>query len=153
MANSYTQLYIHAVYAVKFRDKLLHQNWREEVFRYSSTVISSMKCKPLAINGVQDHVHLLVALHPSVSISQLIAKVKSNSSRMVNQTFIEDGGFEWQEGYSAFTLSKSGISDVAAYIDNQEEHHKKQTFRTEYIDLLRQNEIPFDSRYIFDFFD
>ena len=153
MANSYTQLYFHAVYSVKYRNKLLDKAWREEVFRYSNKVISSMKCKAIAINGVEDHVHVLVGLHPTVSVSELIAKVKANSSRLINEKYLGDSGFEWQEGYSAFTNSQSQISRVALYIENQEAHHKKKTFRMEYLELLEKYNVAYDSQYLFEFFD
>ncbi|MFN8863416.1 MAG: IS200/IS605 family transposase [Flavobacteriales bacterium] len=153
MARSYTQLYVHAVYSVKHRERMLDKSWRDEVFKYSCKVISLLKCKPIAVNGVADHVHILVGLHPTVSVSELVSKVKSNSSRFINEKFILSHYFEWQEGYSAFSNSQSQISRIATYIDNQERHHSKKTFREEYFEFLQKYNVIYDSNYLFEFFD
>jgi putative transposase len=153
MANSFTQLYVHAVFSVKHRDKLLEREWREEVFKYSSTTISMLKCKPIAVNGVADHMHILAGVHPSISISELVSKVKSNSSRFINENFVQKGRFEWQVGYSAFSNSQSQVPRIARYIADQERHHKKITFRSEYLDFLKKYEVIYEPKYLFEFFD
>jgi putative transposase len=153
MEKSFTQIYIHAVYAVKHRYAILDKAWREEVFRYSSTVISSLKCKPIAISGTEDHVHLLIGLNPEVTIPDLMSRVKANSSRLINDKFFPDRRFQWQTGYGAFSCGKSDIPRVAGYIENQEAYHAHHSFRKEYIGLLKEYKIEYDTRYLFEFFD
>jgi len=153
MASTYTQLYVHSIFSPKYRERLLSKEWREEVFKYSNEIICDLKCKLVSMNGVEDHVHLLIGLHPTVSVSDAIGKVKSNTSRFINQKYYSDNSFEWQSGYSAFSISNSHLSRVALYIEQQEEHHKKKSFRSEYFELIKEHDVLFDDRYLFEFFD
>lgn len=149
MANTYTQLYVHVVFAVKFRRPLIEPSWKEELYKYTTGIITRKGQKLMAINGVEDHVHLLIGFHPDILLSALIGDIKSNSSRWINQKGLSERTFRWQRGYGAFTVSKSGIPGVARYIEKQEEHHRAKSFLEEYEAFLKAHEIDYDSRYVF----
>jgi putative transposase len=153
MANTYTQLNIHAVFSVKGRENLLSENLRNELFPYISGIIKNNRHYPLTIGGYRDHVHLFLELNPSASVSDILEKVKSNSSKWINEKRILPGKFSWQAGYAAFSYSRSQRNDVIQYIVNQEQHHKKTTFREEYLDLLAKFRVDFDLRYLFEFYE
>jgi len=153
MANSYSQIYIHYVFAVKGRQNLLQKAWRDEVFKYMSGIIKSKKEKPIIINGVSDHVHAFVGFNTPIDYSDLIRDIKNNSSKFINDKKFVRGKFEWQEGYGAFSYSHSGIQNVYDYILRQEEHHHKRTFKEEYLDLLQKFEIEYDERYLFEWIE
>lgn len=150
MANTYTQLYVHIVFAVKGRTNLISNTWKEEMYKYVSGLISAKKQKPMAINGMQDHVHLLVGFNPDCSISDLVRDIKSNASKWINEKGFAMGKFEWQTGYGAFSLGQSQIDRVFKYIANQKDHHKIKTFREEYIDFLKAYQVEYKIEYIFD---
>jgi len=150
MANTYTQIYIHVVFAVSGRENVIHSSWRSRLFQYITAIIQGKGHKVIAINGVSDHVHVFIGLNPNESLSKLISEVKSNSSRLINEQRLVRGKFTWQRGYGAFSYSRSQLSEVARYIENQEKHHSKRTFREEYIELLRRFEVEFDERYVFE---
>lgn len=150
MANTYTQLYVHLVFAVKGRLNLIAENHREELEKYICGIISNKKSKPLAIYCNPDHTHILIGLHPSVSISDVARDIKANSSRFINEKKWIKGKFNWQEGFGAFTYSKSQIDNVVRYILNQPNHHKKTTFREEYIEFLTKFGIEYDEKYLFE---
>jgi putative transposase len=149
MANTYTQIHIHFVFAVKFRDGIIQSKWKEDLYKYMSGIIQNNNHKLLAINGMSDHIHILIGLRPAQSISDLMKEVKQSSSKWINQNKLTNGHFEWQEGYSAFSYSKSQINQVVSYIQNQELHHKKKTFKEEYLDFLKKFEIDYDEKFIF----
>jgi REP element-mobilizing transposase RayT len=149
MANTYTQLYIQYVFAVKGRENLLQKNWRADVFKYISGIIETKGHKSIIVNGVADHVHVFVGLSPTMSISDLIRDIKNNSSKFINENRFIKGKFEWQAGYGAFSYSRSQIKRVYDYILNQENHHKNRTFKEEYLEMLRKYEIDFDEQYLF----
>lgn len=149
MANTYTQIHIHFVFAVKFRIGLIGNSWKEELYKYISGIIQNNGHKLLAINGMSDHIHIFIGLNPKQSISDLMKDVKQNSSLWINRNKLVEGHFEWQEGYGAFANSKSQVPQVISYIQNQEKHHTKKSFKEEYLDFLQKNEIEFDERYIF----
>jgi REP element-mobilizing transposase RayT len=153
MANTYTQLYTHLIFAVKSHDCFIQEHWNAELQQYISGITGNLKCKMLAINNMPDHLHLFVSRHPTVSESVLAQKVKNNSSRWINQKKLSRKVFAWQSGYGAFTYSRSQIKDVCAYIENQKTHHQKHTFQEEYIAFLKKFEIDFDKNYLFEFFD
>jgi len=153
MANTYTQLNIHAVFSVKGRENLLSASLRNNVFPYISGILKNINQFPLAVNGYKDHVHLLFELNPSNSISDLMSIIKSNSSKWINQQKIMRGNFFWQAGFAAFSYSRSQRNDVIQYIMNQEEHHKKTTFREEYLKLLEQFGIEYNNQYLFEFYE
>jgi REP element-mobilizing transposase RayT len=149
MANTYTQIYIHYVFAVQNRIGLIQPRWRDDLYKYMSGTIANKEHKLLAIGGMPDHVHVLVSMSPKQSPSDLMADIKRSSSLWVNENHFVMGKFAWQEGYGAFSYGKSQIHDVATYIERQEQHHKKQTFMEEYHEFLRLFEIEFDERYVF----
>jgi len=151
--GAFTQLYLHLVFAVKNREAILTKNVRNRVFSYMSGIATSMKHKSIIINGVSDHVHILLGLNPSVSVSDTVHDLKRSSTLFINTEKLCPGKFAWQDGYGGFTYSRSQIDNVYRYIENQETHHKKKTFREEYIDFLKKFEIEFDERFLFDFFD
>lgn len=149
MANSYTQIHIQYVFVVKFRDGLIHPKWKEELFKYISGIIKFHNHKLLAINGVENHIHVLVGMKPTQTISELAQVIKANSSKWINETKMERFRFEWQAGFGAFSYSKWDVEKIINYIHNQEEHHKKKTFKEEYLKFLEDFEIDFDEKYIF----
>ena len=149
--GTFTQMYVQLVFAVKNRDAVLKNDFRERVFEYMSGIITNLKHKSIIINGTSNHVHILFGLNPSVSVSDTVHDIKRSSSLFINNEKLCPGRFSWQEGYGAFTYSRSQIADVYSYIENQESHHSKRTFREEYIDILTKNEIDFDQQFLFDF--
>ncbi|MBK8954182.1 MAG: IS200/IS605 family transposase [Saprospiraceae bacterium] len=150
MANTYTQLYVHVVFAVKGRTNIISTKWKEKLYQYITGIVTNKNQKLMIINGMPDHVHILIGIKPDCNLSELIRDIKSNSSRWVNENKHVVGKFEWQTGYGAFTIGQSQIATIAKYILNQEAHHKKKTFREEYIDFLKVYEIDFKPEYIFD---
>ncbi|HRN33706.1 MAG TPA: IS200/IS605 family transposase [Saprospiraceae bacterium] len=153
MTKTYSQIYIQYVFAVKYRQNLLHKSWREELFKYMAGIIREKGQKPIIVNGVEDHVHIFVGLKPAMSISSLIRDVKNNSTNFINDRGLVKGKFSWQEGYGAFSYAQSQISNVFRYIENQEEHHRKRTFMDEYLDFLKKFEIEYDEKYLFDWLE
>lgn len=149
MANTYTQIHIQFVFAVKFRNAVIKPSWKDELYKYITGIVQNNKHKLLAINGMPDHIHILIGMRPSQSISELMQDIKANSSKWINKRGFLKTRFEWQEGYGAFSYSKSQLKKVALYIENQEEHHKQKTFLEEYVELLKKFEVDFDTKYIF----
>ena len=149
MANTYTQIHIQFVFVVKYRNGLINTIWKEELNKYISGIVEKQQHKLIAINGMPDHIHLLVGFRSTQSISDFMQDVKGSSSKWINEKKFLKGKFEWQEGYGAFSYSKSDLKNVIAYIMNQKEHHLKRSFRDEYLDLLKEFEIEFDEKYIF----
>lgn len=150
MAGTYSQIYIQVVFAVKGRQNLLHKSWRDEVFKYIPGIIKNKGHKPIIVNGVEDHVHVFLGLKPSIALSDLVRDFKNNSSNFVNDHRWVRGRFSWQEGYGAFSYSHSQIENVYNYILNQEQHHARQRFKDEYLDLLKRFEIEHEPKYLFD---
>jgi REP element-mobilizing transposase RayT len=150
MANTYTQLYAHIVFAVKGRANLIAPQRKDELCKYITGIITNKGQKLMVINGMPDHMHLLVGFRPDVSLSDLVRDIKSNSSRFINENKWVTRNFEWQRGFGAFTLGYSQIDLVAQYIRNQEEHHKTKTFSEEYVETLNQNEIDYKTEYLFE---
>lgn len=153
MANTYSQISIQIVFAVKGRENLLRSEFRAELFKYISGIIEGKGQVSLAVNGWQDHVHAFFGMEPSACISDLAAAIKSNSSKWINEKGFVKGKFQWQEGYGAFSYSRSQRDNVIKYIMNQETHHAKKTFREEYLEMLRKAEIDYDDKYVFEFYD
>jgi putative transposase len=149
MGDTYTQVHLHVIFAVKFREALIKPNIKGRVHSYITAIIQNRGHKMLCINSMPNHVHMLFALRPNESISDLMREVKGNSSEWINQSRLCPSKFRWQEGYAAFAVEKQNISRVATYIENQEQHHRKVTFREEYISMLNDLEIPYDERYLF----
>jgi REP element-mobilizing transposase RayT len=153
MANTYTQLYVQAVFPVKNRACLLNKDIRDQVFSYCSGIIKECEHKPIIVNGYLDHVHIFFGLNPKHSISDLMGTIKANSSKFINDNKLTTGKFEWQKGYGAFSYAKSQIDSVYKYILNQELHHQKRTFKEEYLDFLNKFEVDYDERYLFDWLE
>jgi putative transposase len=149
MANTYTQIHIQFVFAVKHRDGLILPAFKEELYQYIAGIIRANNHKLLAINGMPDHVHVFLGMRPTQSISDLMQDIKGSSSKWINEKKFLKVKFEWQEGYGAFSYSKSQVEDVIKYIRSQEEHHKKVTFQDEYLKFLKAFDVEFDERYIF----
>lgn len=149
MANSYTQIHIQFVFAVKYRAAMISIDWKERLHQYITGIFQENKHKMLQINSMPDHIHILAGVRPDQSISSLIQNVKAESSKWIKTRNFCSQPFAWQEGYGAFSYSKSQVSDVIKYIINQEAHHKKMTFLDEYRKFLQLFEIDWDERYIF----
>ena len=150
MANSYTQLYVQIIFAVKGRENLIAERYRDELEKYICGIISKGKSKALAIYCNPDHVHILIGLNPMLSVSDLVRDIKSNSSKFINKKGWFAGEFSWQEGYGAFTHSKSQLDVVYKYILGQAEHHKRRSFKEEYLGLLQKWEVEYNEMYLFE---
>ncbi|MFN8340248.1 MAG: IS200/IS605 family transposase [Cyclobacteriaceae bacterium] len=149
MANTYTQLYFHVVFAVKGRANLISPKWKEDLYKYITGIIKNKNQKLIAINGMPNHIHLLIGMKPDGNLSDLVRDIKANSSRFVNEMKLVSGKFEWQNGFGAFTLGHSQLDSIADYIRKQEEHHQTTTFKEEYQKSLRLSGIDFDAQHIF----
>lgn len=153
MPNTYSQICIQIVFAVKGIQNLIPKQHREELHKYITGIIQKREQKLLSIFCMPDHTHLLVGLTPSISISDLVRDIKAGSSKFINDNRWMKGKFNWQEGFGAFSYSRSQIDTVIKYILNQEEHHKKKTFREEYIDFLKKFEIVYEEKYLFEWIE
>ncbi len=151
--SSYSQIYIQLVFAVKGRKNLIDAAWDKELYKYITGIITNKGQKLIAINGVADHIHILIGMKPSCRLSDLVREVKKSSNSFIQQKRFTRFHFEWQEGYGAFSYSHSALDNVIAYINNQKEHHKRRTFKEEYVDFLKKFEVNYDDKYLFDFFD
>ena len=150
MANTYHQVYIQCVFAVKYRYAIINKDWRQTLLGVIGNLINETGCKTIIVNGTEDHIHCFLGLNPVVSIAELMKTIKAKSSKYINDHQLTKSRFEWQEGYGAFSYGHSQIDQVYRYIANQEEHHKQQTFREEYMEFLEKFEVPYDERYIFE---
>jgi putative transposase len=153
MANTYTQLNMHVVFSVKGRENILPAKIRPEIFKYISGILTNNNQYSLAVNGYKDHVHIFFEMQPTITLSDIVRIVKSNSSKWINENKMMPGNFSWQAGYGGFSYSRSQRNNVIQYIIKQEEHHKKKTFREEYLELLKTFEINFDEQYVFEFYE
>ena len=152
MPNKYSQLYIQIVFAVKGRRNFVKEIFREELQMYISGIIREKKQKLYAIYCMPDHTHILVSIKPDIAISDLVRDIKSNSSLFIkDKKFVNE--FAWQQGFGAFSYSKSQVQNVVNYILNQPEHHKKKTFREEYVEFLEKFEIEYDQKYLLEFYE
>lgn len=149
MANTYTQLHIHIVFAVKYRAAVIEPVWEEEMHKYITGTVDHYGHKLLCINSVPDHLHMFIGLNPKQSISDLMSYVKGDSAEFINKRQFTKRKFNWQEGYGAFSNSHSQIDRVVKYIINQKEHHRKKTFKDEYENMLKKSGIAYDEKYIF----
>lgn len=153
MANTYTRLYIQIVFAVQGRQCLIQTSWKNDLNKYISGTITNLGHKSINVNGMPDHIHAFVGLHPSIAISDLVREIKTSSTQFINEHKLVKGKFNWQSGYGAFSYSQSQIAQVYEYIANQEIHHKKKTFKDEYLEFLKEFEITYDNKYLFEFLD
>ena len=150
MANTYTQLYVHVVFSVKGRSNLISTKWKEDLYKYITGIITNEKQKLMIINGMPDHIHLLIGLGPDCKLSDLVRTIKANSSKWINESSFILEKFQWQKGFGAFSIGTSSVNTVINYIKTQEEHHHRKTFREEYIEFLTTYQIDYDINYILD---
>ena len=150
MANTYTQIYIHVVFAVQGRQCLIPRQHKEELYKYASGIVKKRGQKLIAINGMPDHVHVFVGMTSTIAISDLVRDIKAGSSGFINGKKWFRGRFNWQDGFGAFSYSHSQIDQVVKYIQNQEEHHRKSSFKEEYLELLRAFAVEYDEQYLFE---
>ena len=149
MANTYHQICLQTIFAVKYRNAVISKEWKNILFGVIGNLINETNCTTIIVNGVEDHVHCFLGLKPVISVSELMKRVKAKSSKYINDHKLTNERFEWQEGYGVFSYSRSAVDKVYRYIQNQEAHHKKQTFRDEYLDFLKKFKIEYDEQYIF----
>jgi REP element-mobilizing transposase RayT len=153
MANTYSQVYLHFVFAVKGKQSLIHPDNNSELQKYITGIVQNRKQKLLAINNVPDHLHMLVGFGTTMPISDFMEEVKAISSKFVNEKGWIIGKFEWQRGYGVFSYSRSQIDNVIKYINNQQDHHRKKSFRAEYIEFLNKFAVDYDEKYLFEWVD
>jgi putative transposase len=151
--NCYTKLYVHYVFTPKGRDSLLTDSIRDKVHKYIYGIIRAKKCFPVIINGMKDHIHLLIGFNPLISISDLIRDIKRSSAMFINEQSKSYLKFKWQEGYGAFTVGYRDLDRVFKYIANQEEHHRKNSFKDEYMQILADEDVEFTPEFLFEFYD
>ena len=149
MAGTYSQIYLQVVFAVQHRESMIQSSWEEELYKYISGIVRNKEQKLLAINGMPNHIHLFIGMKPSCCLSDLVREIKKSSTEFIKEKEFSKFKFNWQEGYGAFSYSHSQIYSVMKYIMSQKEHHKKQTFREEYVDFLKKFEIEFKDEYLF----
>jgi len=153
MANTYTQINIHCVFAVKGRENIITSDFRINLHKYIYTCLSNLNCFPLAVGGWKDHIHVFFELPANRTVSDTMREIKSVSSKWINDNRLIKGKFQWQSGYGAFSYSRSQRHDVIQYIIHQEEHHRKKSFKEEYLEMLERFEMPFQKEYLFEFYD
>jgi putative transposase len=153
MANTYTKLYIQLVFAVKGRQSLIKKEWKDELYKYITSIVQNNGHKMLRINGMPDHVHIFIGYNPKQTIPDLVETIKTDSNNFIKKKNFCPNKFSWQSGYGAFSYSHSHIDAVVKYIMNQEEHHQKKTFREEYLDMLRKFEVEYKNEYLFEFLE
>ena len=149
MANTYHQIYLQAVFAVKYRAAVLDKEWRSTIQGVIGNLINETGCKTIIVNGVEDHMHCFFGLRPAVSVSEIMKTVKAKSSKYINDHSLTANHFEWQEGYGVFSYRQRDVDQIYKYVQNQEVHHAKQSFHEEYLELLKEFEIGYDEQYIF----
>jgi len=151
--STFYQIYIQVVFAVKGRNSLIAQSWEEELYKYITGIITNKGQKLIAINGMPDHIHILIGMKPSCCLSDLVREIKKSSNAFINEKKFSKFKFEWQKGYGAFSYSHSSLDNVIAYIQNQKEHHKNKSFREEYIDFLKKFEVEYKEEYLFNWIE
>jgi REP element-mobilizing transposase RayT len=150
MPNTFSQIYIHVVFAVRNRESLIHEDWEEELRKYITGIVQNKRQKMLAINGTSDHIHFLIGMKPSCCLSDLVREIKKSTSAFVKNKKFTSFSFQWQEGYGAFSYSQSQLTDVIHYIRNQKQHHQKQSFKEEYTKLLKAFQVEYKDEYVFE---
>ena len=153
MANTYTQCYFHLVFAVKNRNALIKKTWKDDLEMYITGIVQNHKHKLLAIGTMPDHIHIFIGYNVNHLIPELVEEIKTSSNAWIKLNRHSKFKFEWQKGYGAFTHARSQLDTVVRYVLTQEEHHKKRTFREEYLEMLRKNDIAFKDEYVFEFFE
>ena len=153
MPGTFSKLYIQVVFAVKGRENMISNGWNKEMYKYIAGIIKGKDQKSIIVNGMPDHIHAFIGLKPAMSISDLVRDIKNNSSNFVNDHRWTKKKFRWQDGYGVFSYSHSHIDSVYNYILNQEQHHKKKTFKEEYIQFLKKFEVEYEEKYLFEWYD
>lgn len=151
MANTFSQIYIQTVFAVSNRQSLITPEFKEDLYKYVSGIVRNQGQKLIAINGVADHLHILIGLRPAMALADLVQEIKADSTNFINKKRWVRGRFSWQEGYGAFSYGHSQLDTIIRYIQNQEKHHSRRSFREEYLTLLRRFDIAFEEKYVFEF--
>jgi putative transposase len=153
MANTYTQCYFHLVFAVRNRNALIKKEWKNEMEKYITGIAQNHRHKMLAVGSMSDHIHILIGYNVNQLIPDLVEEIKTSTNEWIKEKKLSKFKFDWQKGYGAFTHSRSEIDNVAKYILSQEEHHKKRSFKEEYLGMLEKNEVIFSNEYLFEFFN
>jgi len=153
MANTYTQIYLQLVFTPLGHENVIPYKHKEELQKYTTGIIQNRKHKLLAINYISDHVHIFIGYNSVQALPDLLRDIKSNTSKFINEKKLVPGRFQWQEGYGAFSYSRSQVDAVIRYINTQEEHHKRSTFKEEYLALLRKFDVQYDEKYLFEFYN
>lgn len=153
MANTFSQIYIQTVFAVSNRQSLIKPNFKAELYKYVTGIVTNQGQKLISINGMPDHVHILIGLRPAMALADLVREIKADSTNFINKNKWVHGRFSWQEGYGAFSYGHSQLDTIIRYIQNQEKHHRRRSFKEEYFAWLRKYEIAFEEKYVFEFID
>ena len=153
MPGTFSQIYVQVVFAVKGRHNLIEKDWRDDLNKYISGIITSKGQKSIIVNGMHDHIHAFIGLKPSMAVADLVRDIKSSSSNFINKSRFVNGKFSWQEGYGVFSYSHSHIKKVYNYILNQEKHHQKKTFKEEYMEFLHKFQVEHDEQYLFEWIE
>ena len=153
MAGTFSQIYIQVVFAVQGRQSLIQKSWEDELYKYITGIIQNKNQKLLAINGMPDHIHILIGMKPSCCLSDLVMEVKKASNKFVNEKKFCQKRFKWQDGFGAFSYSHSSLDRVISYVNNQKEHHKKKTFKQEYKEFMKKFQIEHEDQYLFDWIE
>jgi REP element-mobilizing transposase RayT len=153
MANTFSQIYIQTVFAVNGRLSLIRPEFKEELYKYMTGIVRNNAQKLISINDMSDHVHILIGLKPAMALADLVRDIKADSSDFINRKKWIRGRFSWQEGYGAFSYGHSQLDTIIRYIQNQEQHHRRRSFKDEYLAWLKKFEIPFEEKYVFQFIE
>ncbi len=148
MAHSYHQVYLQAVFAVKYRNAVILNSWKPTLLSVIGNLINDCGCKTIIVNGVEDHIHCFLGLRPAIAISELMKSIKAKSSKFINDNKLTLERFEWQTGYGVFSYHQSMVNTIFHYVKNQEEHHRRQTFKDEYLGLLKEFGVSYEVPYI-----
>ena len=149
--STFSQIYIQIVFAVKGRTNLIKSSWEDELYKYTTGIVRNKGQKMLAINGMPDHIHILIGMKPTCNLSDLVREIKKSSNAFIKEKKFTHYTFEWQSGFGAFSYSHSALDNVTAYISNQKVHHKKRTFKEEYIEFLTKYDVDYEREYLFEF--
>jgi|SRR5690554_4981789 len=152
-SDTYTQIYIHVIFAVKGRGSLISERWDQDLYKYMNGLISNKGQKPLAINGAYDHIHFLIGMKPTCCLSDLVREIKKSTNTWINDNKLTHSSFAWQEGFGAFSNSHADLNRVIAYITHQKEHHRKFSFKSEYLEILKDFEVSYKDAYLFEWID
>jgi putative transposase len=151
MAKTFSQIYIQTVFAIENRQSLITPDFKEDLYKYMTGIVKNQGQKLIAINGMPDHVHILIGLKPAMALANLVREIKADSTNYINNRKFVRGHFNWQEGYGAFSYGHSQLDTIIRYIQRQETHHQERSFKSEYLSLLRKFDIAFDDKYVFEF--